>query len=108
MQNILFFTLSAFLEIAGCFAFWVVIKQGKSSYWLIPGIISLILFAFFLTKIDSELAGRAYATYGGIYIASTILWLYFVEGFRPDKGDLIGASVCILGAMIILFYPRIT
>ncbi|RYY00270.1 YnfA family protein, partial [bacterium] len=97
MQNILFFTVSAFLEIAGCYAFWLVIKENKSALYLIPGIISLILFAFFLTKIDSNLAGRTYATYGGIYIASTIFWLYFVEGFIPDKGDFIGATICILG-----------
>lgn len=106
MQNILFFTISAFLEIAGCYAFWIVIKENKSTLYIIPGIISLILFAFFLTKIDSDLAGRTYATYGGIYIASTILWLYFVEGFIPDKGDFIGAGICILGALVILFYPR--
>lgn len=106
MQNLLFFTMSAFLEIAGCYAFWLVIKENKSAIYIIPGIISLILFAFFLTKIDSNLAGRTYATYGGIYIASTILWLYFVEGFIPDKGDFLGAGICILGALVILFYPR--
>jgi small multidrug resistance family-3 protein len=106
MQNIIFFTLSAFLEIAGCFALWVVVKQGKSAYWLVPGIISLVMFAFFLTKIDTNMAGRAFATYGGIYIASTIVWLYFAEGFMPDKGDIMGAGICILGAMIILFFPR--
>lgn len=76
MQNILFFTLSAFLEIAGWFAFWVVVKQEKPIYWLISGIISLILSAFFLTKIDSELAGRAYATYGGIYCFNNYLVIF--------------------------------
>ena len=74
--------------------------------WLLPGIVSLALFAWLLTLIDTDHAGRGYAAYGGIYIVSAILWLWAVEGVRPDRWDLTGGAVCLLGAAIILCGPR--
>lgn len=68
--------------------------------------VSLGLFAWLLTLIDSSQAGRAYAAYGGVYIAASLGWLWAVEGARPDRWDAIGASVCLIGAAIILFGPR--
>ena len=68
--------------------------------------LSLALFAYLLTLIESEAAGRAYAAYGGIYIATALLWLWFAEGHRPDRWDVGGAIVCLAGAAIILFGPR--
>jgi len=67
---------------------------------------SLILFAFLLTRVDAVFAGRAYAAYGGIYIALSLVWLYFVERMNPDRWDYLGAAVCLLGAFIILLGPR--
>lgn len=106
MRELLIYIGAAFFEIFGCFAFWNYFKLNKSSYWLLPGIFSLMVFAFLLTKVQSEFAGRAYAIYGGIYIVASILWLYFAEHQTPDKWDIIGAGVCIAGASIILFMPR--
>lgn len=106
MRDIFLFISAAFFEILGCFSFWSYFKLHKSPTWLIPGILSLIVFAFLLTKVQTEFAGRAYAIYGGIYIISSLFWLYLVEYQTPDKWDIIGASVCIIGAMIILFMPR--
>jgi len=97
---------AALAEIAGCFAFWAWLKLGKSVWWLVPGMLSLALFAWLLTLVDTDNAGRAYAAYGGVYIASALLWLWIVEGARPDRWDLIGAGVCLAGAAIILFGPR--
>ena len=97
---------AALAEIAGCFAFWAWLKLGKSVWWLVPGVMSLALFAWLLTLVDTDNAGRAYAAYGGVYIASALLWLWLVEGARPDRWDLIGAGVCLAGAAIILFGPR--
>ncbi|MGA0393232.1 MAG: YnfA family protein [Rhodospirillales bacterium] len=98
----------AFFEIAGCFAFWAWLRLGKSVFWVIPGILALIAFAYLLTKIDSAFAGRAYAAYGGVYIAYSLAWLWLVESTRPDRWDFIGAGVCIIGAAIILLGPRPT
>ncbi len=106
MKDILLFILAAFFEIFGCFVFWSCIRLNKSMYWLVPGTISLIVFAFLLTKVQTNLAGRAYAIYGGIYIAASLLWLYVVEQNVPDRWDLIGAAICIIGALIILLMPR--
>jgi len=97
---------AAVAEIAGCFAFWAWLRLDKSPWWLVPGMISLALFAFLLTRVDSDLAGRAYAAYGGIYIAASILWLWLVETRTPDRWDLTGTAVCLLGAAIILWGPR--
>lgn len=106
MKDIFIYIGAAFFEILGCFLFWNYFRLGKSVYLLIPAIISLSLFAYLLTLVQAEFAGRAYAIYGGIYIAASLVWLFFAEGQTPDKWDLIGASVCILGALIILYAPR--
>lgn len=97
---------AALAEIAGCFAFWAVLRLGKPAWWLVPGIVSLALFAWLLTRIDAAFAGRAFAAYGGVYIAASLAWLWAVEGARPDRFDLIGAALCLGGAAVILFGPR--
>jgi small multidrug resistance family-3 protein len=66
----------------------------------------LIAFAWLLTLVEVEHAGRAYAVYGGVYIAATLVWLRVVEGFAPDRWDLIGGAVALAGAAIILWGPR--
>ncbi|QRM54796.1 YnfA family protein [Sinorhizobium sp. BG8] len=100
------YSLAALAEIAGCFAFWAWLKLDKSSLWLIPGVGSLVAFAWLLTLIDSNAAGRAYAAYGGVYIAASLLWLWLAEGVRPDRFDLSGAAIALVGAAVILASPR--
>lgn len=102
----LFYAAAAFAEIAGCFAFWAWLRSAKSILWIVPGVVSLVLFALALTRAEADFAGRAFAAYGGVYIAASLLWLYGVEGIRPDRWDLIGAMVCLAGAGIILYGPR--
>ncbi len=99
---------AAIAEIAGCFAFWAWLRLDKSVWWVVPGMIALALFAYLLTLVEAEHAGRTYAAYGGVYIVSAIAWLWIVEGAKPDRWDMIGASVCLIGATIILFGPRAT
>ncbi len=106
MEFLLWYILAAIGEIGGCFAFWAWLRMGKSPLWTIPGTIALILFALALTKIPAENAGRAYAAYGGIYILSSLIWLWLVEGAKPDRWDITGAAICLLGAGVILFGPR--
>lgn len=106
MPAYLIYALAALAEIAGCFAFWAWLKLGKSALWLAPGMVSLALFAWLLTLIDSEAAGRAYAAYGGVYIAASLLWLWLAEGVRPDRWDLTGMAVALIGSAIILAGPR--
>lgn len=105
-MNILVYIGAALAEIAGCFAFWAWLRMGKSALWLMPGLLSLCLFAYLLTLIDAENAGRTYAAYGGIYILSALLWLWAVEHVKPDRWDISGAAICLVGAAIILWGPR--
>jgi len=106
IASILAYVGAALAEIAGCFAFWAWLRLGKSMLWIVPGTLSLLLFAWLLTLVDTSQAGRAYAAYGGIYITSALLWLWIVEGVMPDRWDLGGALLCLAGAAIILLGPH--
>ena len=105
-MNALIYLGAALAEIAGCFTFWAWLRLDKSPWWIVPGLSSLCLFAYLLTLIDADQAGRTYAAYGGVYIASALVWLWLAEGARPDRWDIAGACVCLLGAAIILYGPR--
>jgi len=100
--NLLAFAVATTLEIAGCFAFWLWLRQGRSPLVAVAGAVSLIGFALALTRVDSIFAGRAYAAYGGIYIAASLGWLWLGEGQRPTTTDLIGAGVAVVGALIVI------
>jgi small multidrug resistance family-3 protein len=100
--NLAVFTLAALFEIAGCFAFWMWIRRGATPLVVVLGVGSLIAFALALTRVDSTFAGRAYAAYGGIYIAASLMWLWLVEGQSPTRTDLLGAALAIAGAVIIV------
>jgi small multidrug resistance family-3 protein len=96
------FALAAVFEIAGCFAFWVWLRRGVPPFVAVLGVVSLIAFAVVLTRVDSAFAGRAYAAYGGIYIAASLVWLWLAEGQRPTVTDLVGAGIAIIGALAIV------
>lgn len=102
----IYYALAALAEIAGCFSFWAWLRLDRSALWSIPGVAALVLFATLLTRIDSDFAGRAYAAYGGVYIAASILWLWVVEQRTPDRWDVAGAAICLGGAALILLGPR--
>ncbi len=106
MTSFAFYAIAAVAEIIGCFAFWAWLRLDKSVYWILPGIISLIVFAVLLTRINSMFAGRTFAAYGGVYIVASLLWLWIIEGQRLDKWDILGAIICIAGAVLILFGHR--
>ena len=108
MRTIAIYIAAAIAEIAGCFAIWAVGRHQAPSLWLVPGVLCLVLFGWLLTRVDVAFAGRAYAIYGGIYIAASLVWLWLVEGKVPDRWDLTGALICIAGAMVILYMPRAT
>jgi small multidrug resistance family-3 protein len=103
---LLWYVLAAVCEIAGCYAFWAWLRLHKGPIWIVPGLVSLALFAFALTRVEAEAAGRVYAAYGGIYIIASLIWLWRVDGLRPDRWDIVGAFVCLCGAAIILYGPR--
>jgi small multidrug resistance family-3 protein len=106
MRTVPIYLLAACAEIGGCFAFWAWLRLGRTELWLVPGLASLALFAWALTRVDAAFAGRAYAAYGGIYILVSLAWLWVVEGTRPDRWDVVGAMLSMLGALVIILGPR--
>lgn len=105
MPTALIYPLAALAEIAGCFAMWAW-WRGASILWLLPGIASLALFGWLLPQVEAGFAGRAYAAYGGVYIAASLFWMWGAEGQRPDLWDTAGACLCPIGAAVILLTPR--
>jgi small multidrug resistance family-3 protein len=97
---------AAIAEIAGCFAFWAWLRLEKPVWVLIPGAAALLVFAYLLTLVDSAAAGRAYAAYGGVYILASLAWMWGIEGLRPDRWDVSGATLCLVGAAVIIAGPR--
>ena len=106
MQTLGLFLLAALGEISGCYTFWAWLRLGKSILWIIPGSFALIVFAAALTQVDASNAGRVYAAYGGIYILSSLFWLWLAEGVKPDKWDLLGVTLSLIGTVVILFSPH--
>ena len=106
MRPFIIYFSAAIAELSGCFAFWLWLKLGKSHIWGVIGIVALIIFAYLLSKTDSMFAGRAFASYGGVYISASLAWMWIVEGAQPDRWDILGAIICLLGAAIILFGSR--
>jgi small multidrug resistance family-3 protein len=104
--NVVVFVIAALFEIAGCFAFWVSLRRGATPLMAVLGVMSLIAFAFALTRVDSAFAGRAYAAYGGIYIAASLVWLWLVERQAPTRADLAGAVLAISGALLIIGFAE--
>ena len=105
VTTFLLFVLTAIAEIAGCYLPYLWLRQGISAWVLLPAALSLAVFAWLLS-LHPTAAGRTYAAYGGVYVSTALLWLWFVDGHRPDLWDVIGAATSITGMVIIMFGPR--
>ena len=105
-SSLAIFALAAFFEMASCFAFWYWARRGGGFAVVSLGVVSLIAFAFALTRVDSAFAGRAYAACGGIYITASLIWLWAVEGQAPTRTDLVGAALALAGAVVIIGFAR--
>lgn len=106
LQNLGLFFIGAFFEILGCYSFWLYFRENKQPFWIGIGVISLIAFAYVLTKIDLTNAGRVYAIYGGIYIPSSLLWLYFVEHESINRWDMVVSAIAFFGVLVIYIGNR--
>jgi small multidrug resistance family-3 protein len=104
-RTVALFVLTAVAEIAGCYLPYLWLKRGHSAILVLPAALSLAAFAWLLT-LHPAAAGRTYAAYGGVYVATALVWLWIVEGVQPDRWDLIGVGVTLAGMAIIAFAPR--
>lgn len=99
------FAATAVAEIVGCYLPYLWLRQGRSPWLLVPGAVSLFLFAWLLSLHPSA-AGRTYAAYGGVYVCMALLWLWTIERVTPDRWDLLGAATTLVGMGIIAFGPH--
>lgn len=106
LKTALIYAAAAICEIAGCYFVWMWWRLGHSWLWLLPALVSLALFAGLLALIEAPAAGRIFAAYGGVYVIASLIWMWSVEGLRPDRFDLVGSCLILAGALVVLAAPR--
>lgn len=105
-RSILLFVLAAVAEIGGAWLVWQGVRENKGLLWIGGGVIALGLYGFVATLQPDANFGRILAAYGGIFVGGSLLWGMVVDGFKPDRWDLIGASLCLVGVAVIMYAPR--
>lgn len=105
LTTLLLFVATAVAELVGCYLPYLWLRKGGSVWLLLPAALSLAVFVWLLT-LHPAASGPVYAAYGGVYIATALLWLWWVDRVTPTRWDLLGAGCCLLGMAIIMFSPR--
>ena len=106
VKALLLFALAAVAEIGGAWLIWQGVREHRGLVWVGAGVASLAAYGFVATLQDDANFGRILAAYGGIFVAGSLAWGIVADGFRPDRYDLIGAAVCLVGVGVIMFSPR--
>ena len=106
MKSVLLFILAAVLEIGGAWLVWQGVREHKGWAWIGAGVIALGLYGFVATLQPDAHFGRILAAYGGVFVAGSLAWGMLVDGFRPDRYDVIGALTCLVGVAVIMYAPR--
>lgn len=107
IKSIFYFIIAGVFEIGGGYLIWIWLREGKGILYGIIGAIALVVYGVIPTlQPPSANFGRVYATYGGIFIVLSILWGWKIDNIIPDKFDLIGGTIAVVGAVIIMYAPR--
>jgi small multidrug resistance family-3 protein len=106
VRSIAAFLVAAVLEIGGAWLVWQGVREQRGIAWVGAGIASLALYGFVATFQPDPNFGRILAAYGGVFVAGSLLWGVVADGFRPDRFDLTGAAICLLGVSVIMYAPR--
>src|SRR3954449_193044 len=106
LRSVALFLLAAVAEIGGAWLVWQGIREHRGLLWVAAGVVALAAYGFVATLQDDAHFGRILAAYGGIFVAGSLAWGVVADGFRPDRFDLIGAAVCLVGVAVIMFAPR--
>lgn len=107
-RSILLFLLAAVAEIGGAWLIWQGVREHRGTAFMIAGIAALAAYGFVATLQPDANFGRILAAYGGVFVAGSLLWGMVADGFRPDRYDLVGAAVCLVGVTVIMYAPRAT
>lgn len=106
LRSIALFAVAALAEIGGAWMVWQGVREDRGLAWIGAGIATLAAYGFVATFQDDPHFGRILAAYGGIFVAGSLAWGMLLDGFRPDRYDLIGAGVCLVGVAVIMYAPR--
>lgn len=106
LRSVLLFVLAAVAEIGGAWLVWQAVREGRSWWWAGLGIMALGLYGFVATLQPDAHFGRILAAYGGVFVAGSLLWGMALDGYRPDRYDLVGALLCLVGVAVIMYAPR--
>jgi len=106
MRSLLLFALAAIAEIGGAWLVWQGVREHRGLVWIGAGVIALGAYGFVATLQDDPHFGRILAAYGGIFVVGSLLWGVVADGFRPDRFDVVGAAVCLIGVAVIMWAPR--
>jgi small multidrug resistance family-3 protein len=106
VRSLLLFVLAALAEIGGAWLVWQGVREHRGLLWAVGGVLALGAYGFVATLQPDAHFGRILAAYGGVFVAGSLAWGVVMDGFRPDRWDLIGASVCLLGVVLIMYARR--
>jgi small multidrug resistance family-3 protein len=106
LKSLLLFAVAAVAEIGGAWLVWQGVREHRGWIWVGAGIVALGLYGFAATLQHDPNFGRILAAYGGVFVAGSLLWGVVVDGFRPDRYDIAGALVCLVGVAVIMYAPR--
>lgn len=105
-RSLILFALAAVAEIGGAWLIWQGVRESRGWAWIGAGVVALGLYGFVATLQPDANFGRILAAYGGVFVAGSLAWGMVLDGFRPDRWDVIGALVCLVGVAIIMYAPR--
>ena len=106
VRSILLFLLAALAEIGGAWLVWQGWRENRGLLWIAAGVIALGAYGFVATFQPDPNFGRILAAYGGVFVAGSLAWGMLVDKFRPDRYDLVGAAICLVGVAVIMYAPR--
>ncbi|MFI6483865.1 YnfA family protein [Nonomuraea sp. NPDC050663] len=105
-RSLLLFALAAVAEIGGAWLVWQGVREQRGLVWIGAGVVALGVYGFVATLQPDANFGRILAAYGGVFVAGSLAWGMVVDGFRPDRWDVVGASICLVGVLVIMYAPR--
>lgn len=106
VRTLALFVVAAIAEIGGAWLVWQGVREHRGVAWIGAGIVALGAYGYVATLQEDANFGRILAAYGGIFVAGSLAWGVAVDGFKPDRWDLLGAALCLIGVAVIMFAPR--
>jgi small multidrug resistance family-3 protein len=106
LRSIALFVLAAVAEIGGAWLVWQGVREHRGLLWSGAGVVALGIYGFVATLQPDANFGRILAAYGGVFVAGSLAWAMAVDGFRPDRFDVVGAAICLVGVGVIMYGPR--